>query len=393
MKYALITFGIGGTAIALIEVFNRRAHLQQFVDALKWKLRALLHAHPLPRNLTGWNPAPSTKDNDVWEQETRRVYSYWMYLQPFFKTKGYLIFEPMNDSQWFQLIPARFEHPTPSKRRSDYPYSRKGYTDDKSLQFTYFSTRVWPARDFDGNEVVIRIVSDKEPSEELLIWRRLDSPTLRNHARNRTIPVLEYLEFDGLIFIVMPWWSSPGQNDFATCAEVLNMADYVLDYVDFLHEHRIVHRDLDVRNMGLNIVNNGTLDYPKGNHNPDEALYAFMDFGFSLIYPYETQLDGVTTTLRYGWEIEDVHPERNPFKLEVHCVVERLQFYVRVVEKHIPQIGPFFDDIVNAEEAERPFAREVLQRFRQMKASLTPEQLNAQLQDRYWLDGKFKAKR
>ncbi|PPQ79174.1 hypothetical protein CVT24_012888 [Panaeolus cyanescens] len=359
---------------------------------LVWRLRSVLHCHPLPRQLAGWQPTPlSYDDQDQFAREMFEIQSYWLYLDTFFHLKGYRIFKPVDgnfhERKWLNLVPGPHEESKRSKgrRRSDYPYARKGYPDDYPMQFFFSSPRVWPARDVDGNDLIIRLVSDDQCSDELRIWRRLHSPGVKNHPRNRAIPVLEYLEFDGLTFIVMPRWDSPSSNDYATAEEVLNMAECIFDAVDFLHEHRIVHRDLEFQNVGLNVVI-GKQRYPKGNHDPKEAMYAIIDFGFSLIYPYETHLEEATTTLRYGCEFEDENPPRNPFTLETYYAAKMIQHSARIVEKFIPEIGPFFDDILNAEEANRPFAREVLQRFRQLKSSLTTDQLKMPLEDRYWTD-------
>ncbi|PPR00532.1 hypothetical protein CVT24_005506 [Panaeolus cyanescens] len=319
--------------------------------------------------------------------------SYWLYLDSFFQLRGYTIFKPMNgnfnDMQWFTLVPSPQQNSTrPIARRSDYPYARKGYPDDTCLQFFFSSTRVWPARDRNGNDLIIRLVSDNQISDELRIWRRLHSPAIKNHPRNRAIPVVEYLAFDGLTFIVMPWWDLPCANDYATVEELLNMAECVLDSVDFLHEHRILHRDLGSDNLGLNVViGSHRLSYPKGHHDPKEALYAIIDFGVSVMYPYETRLEDVTTTLRYGCEIDEPEIPRNPSKLEVYFVMKMLEHEIRVVEKYVPEIGPFFEDILKREEAERPFAREVLYQFRKLKASVTPDQLKMPIHDRYWKNG------
>ncbi|PPQ79173.1 hypothetical protein CVT24_012887 [Panaeolus cyanescens] len=355
-----------------------------------WRVRSTLHCHPLPRRLEGWDPTPLARDDtEQLDQEMFEKQSHWLYLEGFFQLKGYTMFKPVNRNfdkrKWNTLIPN--PHQASSKARcSEYPYARKGYTEEP-LQFYYTSMRVWPVRDDHGNDLVIRLVSDSEISDELRIWRRLHSPGIKNHPRNRVIPVLEYLEFDGLIFIVMPWWDSPAFSDYATAEEILNMAECILDTVDFFHEHRIVHRDIAFQNIRLNVIIDKNHDFPKGHHDPKEALYTIIDFGFSLIYPYETPLEEVTTTLRYGCEVPSKIKEyraRNPFTLETHYTVKMIEGAARVVEKFIPEIGPFFDDILNVEEANRPFAREVLQRFRQLKASLTPEQLHTPVQDRYW---------
>ncbi|PPR00535.1 hypothetical protein CVT24_005509 [Panaeolus cyanescens] len=308
--------------------------------------------------------------------------SHWLYLEGFFRLKGYTMFKPVNRNfgkrGWNILVPGP-QQASSRARCSEYPYARKEYTEEP-LQFYYTF-----------NESL----AYNQTSDELRIWRRLHSPGIKNHPRNRVIPVLEYLEFDGLIFIVMPWWDSPAFSDYATAEEILNMAECILDTVDFFHEHRIVHRDITFQNIGLNVIIDKNHNFPKGHHDPKEALYAIIDFGFSLIYPYETPLEEVTTTLRYGCEVPSKIKEyraRNPFTLETHYTVKMIEGAARVVEKFIPEIGPFFDDILKVEEENRPFAREVLQRFRQLKASLTPEQLHTPVQDRYWKRGKFYSK-
>lgn len=50
----------------------------------------------------------------------------------------------------------------------------------------------------------LRLISGREPSDELRIFQRLNTKEARADPRNHSIHVLEYIAFDGLIFIVMP---------------------------------------------------------------------------------------------------------------------------------------------------------------------------------------------
>ncbi|PPR00540.1 hypothetical protein CVT24_005514 [Panaeolus cyanescens] len=283
-------------AIAIVFVYiHLYPGLHAFIRFVKlhviWGLRSTLHCHPLPRRLEGWDPTPSARDD--MEQLAKEMFekqSSWLYLEGFFQLKGYTMFKPVDrnfhNRKWYTLVPDP-QQASSKARRSEYPYARKGYTEEP-LQFYYTSMRVWPVRDVNGNDLVIRLVSDNQTSDELRIWRRLHAPGIKNHPRNRVIPVLEYLEFDGLVFIVMPWWNSPALSDYATTEEIFNMAECILDTVDFLHEHRIVHRDMDFQNVGINVTFDPSQDFPKGHNDPKEAIYAIIDFGFSLIYPYES---------------------------------------------------------------------------------------------------------
>ncbi|KAF9035560.1 hypothetical protein BJ165DRAFT_1509985 [Panaeolus papilionaceus] len=385
---------------------NRHSGYITMIKVLVWKLRALLHNHPVPQNLDLWEYTP-TNDRVVRKYDRQRVWGFWLFLQPFFDLHGYRLFEP-RDEKWSNLVPA--QEPTSQTRgrnNSQYPFARKFYEKDTDIQFTssvppifcfnelyhrsnhrFQSLRVWPARDHNRDDVVIRLISGAEPSEELKVWQRLHSPALKNHPRNRSIPVLGYLTFDRLTFIVMPRWGCSIDHDFATTEEVFYFADCILDFVDFLHENRIVHRDLTDTNTCINVISKVGEWFVEGRCNPKDALYAVLDFGHSVAYPLESNLDEITTTLCYGTELKP-HGERNPFKLEMYWVGRMLQRHVRVVEEFIPEIAPYFDNIIEADEAHRPSAKEALEQFRQLQASLSVEQLQKPLKYRFWKEGRL----
>jgi hypothetical protein len=48
------------------------------------------------------------------------------------------------------------------------------------------------------------LVVPASESDELEVYKRLNTPQARQDPRNHTVPVLEWLEHDGLVFVVMP---------------------------------------------------------------------------------------------------------------------------------------------------------------------------------------------
>lgn len=50
-----------------------------------------------------------------------------------------------------------------------------------------------------------RLVSfSGEESDELKIYRLLNTPQARNDPRNHTVPVVDWIEYNGLTFVVSP---------------------------------------------------------------------------------------------------------------------------------------------------------------------------------------------
>lgn len=49
-----------------------------------------------------------------------------------------------------------------------------------------------------------RLASGANPSEELKIFLRLNTPEAREDPRNHTLPILKYLTYSSMIFVVLP---------------------------------------------------------------------------------------------------------------------------------------------------------------------------------------------
>ncbi|KAG2004496.1 other/AgaK1 protein kinase [Coprinopsis cinerea AmutBmut pab1-1] len=293
-----------------------------------------------------------------------------------------------------------------------YPYARRRERHERGLEFIEIqSCRVWAARDNAGREVVIKLVSLGEQEwDELKIYKRLNTPEARADPRNRTLPVLDYIIYNGLVFVVTPRWGEPVVGlSFSKVEQVLVMADQLLEVsptalllrnlanlpmikgMAFLHHQRIAHRDVDTRN----VVMNALYEIAEG-HDCDEirdssvVRYAYIDFEASVILPPDTDIGKVVmkreerlTTIRAGLE----SGESNPFADDIYVLIVVLQRWVRVVENTVPAIGKFFDEIISNYSSDLS-SIEILSKFRRIRAGLTPEQLKSPTPGRFWHKGK-----
>ncbi|KAG6827839.1 hypothetical protein H0H92_010299 [Tricholoma furcatifolium] len=131
----------------------------------------------------------------------------------------------------------------------------------------------------------------------------------------------------------------------------------------------IVHNDFDPQNTGINVITNEEAWYLPGLRNSEQVRYAIYDFGYSEIYPVDESL----------------------FSGEMRILGSILQFYARHLESTIPALGPFFDDLTCDSEKVLT-ARQALERFHDIKNSLTPGQLASPVHGREWHPDRTKSK-
>ncbi|KAG6834972.1 hypothetical protein H0H93_006006 [Arthromyces matolae] len=163
----------------------------------------------------------------------------------------------------------------------------------------------------------------------------------------------------------MPRWPSKiFFHDFGTIAECFQCVEAILEAFDFLHEHRIEHNDVLAQNAGVNVITNNHAWYLEGLRDPLRVRYALYDFGHSLIH----SVDG-------GWSPK-----------EMNNVGQMLNSPFRHLQAQIPSIGLLLDDLQRSAEEEgvRLTARLALQRFQEIKSSLTTEQMQYPVHDRLW---------
>ncbi|TFK34375.1 hypothetical protein BDQ12DRAFT_738249 [Crucibulum laeve] len=382
---------VPAAAYALCHV--RIIQLKSLRERIVWTFRSWHANYPVPLVMDRWQ---FNKENDfaVQLQDLQRP---WMFLQSFFASRGYALYCPDPLSQNWDLYPALTIGSNKPRCEPQFPYALRLYTDDKDIMFAFFSPRVWPARDAQGRDVVIRLVSGRIPSDELKILQRLNTPKVRADPRNHSIYALDYISFDGLVFVIMPRWDNAFGHDFHNVQELMHFTDAFLEGIDFLHEHRIVHCDFSEQNTGMNVLTNVHASYLTGLRDLCVSQYAIYDFGWSLIYPYNTVLEDVTVTTHFNFSFHlrgllTPSGPHNPFQVDVLSVGLILLRWVRHIEDVVPDIGPFFDSMVTSDTTKRFTARQALLEFRKIHSRLSLSQLDSLVTGRFWDNGRIKTK-
>jgi len=90
-------------------------------------------------------------------------------------------------------------------------------------------TIVYAARDAQGRDVVIKVISGRMPTNELRILQALNTQKARADPRNHTIHVLDFICFDSVAFVVMPRWPAAFDPDFGMVKEIMHFMDVILE--------------------------------------------------------------------------------------------------------------------------------------------------------------------
>ncbi|KAF6753298.1 other/AgaK1 protein kinase [Ephemerocybe angulata] len=368
------------------------------VDSLKasvyWTFRSWMHGFPIKQDMSSWTaPYPLS---DEYRDELRGNASRWGFLSPFFKSHGYYLYD-YNDRVGFVHSPA---YPEPRARdesvRDPYPYPYRLWEQPHDLVFTAIETfRMWAARDESGREVIIRMISGPTSSDELKIFQRLNSTKARADPRNHTLPVLEYLTFDGFVFVVMPRWGDSftcdvDQLPFSAVSEIFDLAETLFEGLEFLHENCIAHRDITHGNTVMNVIEPMVFSGRSDMRKPGDVRYAYIDWDAAIIFPEGTDIRSVqvtreirTTTISAGL----VEGLSNPFKDDVRFLTKALARYLRVTENEIPSIGIFFEDVLSRDDRNLPSAKECLTKLRDIRASTSKSILQSRPLYLHWHRG------
>lgn len=203
------------------------------------------------------------------------------------------------------------------------------------------------------------------------------------------MPVIDWLQYDGLTFIVLPRW---GDCVVAFCdltaEQLLLYANTLLEGLVFLHENRIAHRDIALQNTVANVIGRDSTMSNKDAAillHPSVARFAYIDFDAAVMLPMDTVIEDVVMTREMRIGISYLGLKKclaNPFKDDILVLLRTLQTYTRVLEEEIPQIGLFFDTYLKG--LSPPPVGVVFDAFRKLRSELTTEQLGYVPKERLW---------
>ncbi|KAF8881728.1 hypothetical protein CPB85DRAFT_1567343 [Mucidula mucida] len=337
--------------------------------SIYWTARSWLWNYPVTDDYAIWDTG-DPNDEQVLDSDRIRLLRIWRFLRPFFVSRGYHPYVVKDSTKLFSaLVP----NSSKTNEKMSFPFASCFYQTDADAEAFFFSPFVWPARDKFGRDVMLKAISGPKPTGELQAFRLLHSDALRDDPRNHTIPVLEYIDFNGQVFIVMPRWYHAILADFAKVGELVRYGHAFMEAVVFLHEHNISHGDIILQNMVMDVLLSDdykTTDPLIAGVRGPERRYAFIDFQTAKV---------------------DDDPEilQAAFKKDVAYLVASLEAHLRCIEDVIPKIGPLFDSMKDGESEEQPTAAAALSRYNEICSSLSDEDMEREVAAVRWTDGRL----
>ncbi|KAJ7160404.1 kinase-like domain-containing protein [Mycena filopes] len=272
----------------------------------------------------------------------------------------------------------------------------------------------------DGASVALKLISKDDHPEEERIFRYFSTPDLAADPRNHCLPLLETLsppgDDDKLIFVMklLRPYNSPR---FDTFGEVLEFFRQVFEGMQFMHHHRVAHRD----GNSLNIMMDGRHLFPHGfhpqyqrfTHNPGPIFryskakhhtrtqypvkYYFIDFGISCMFNpgEETLADPIMGGDRSPPEFGPREALRapptsgklDPFSTDIYYIgnMIREEFLDGFPPLGVsPKFGfdfmrPLVSDMVQDDPTKRPTIDEVVARFEEIQIGLSSWKLRSRV--------------
>ncbi|KAH8092613.1 kinase-like domain-containing protein [Cristinia sonorae] len=264
-----------------------------------------------------------------------------------------------------------------------YPYAYHGeHRDDNDevvLTAEDTSGRILYAQDVDGRHVVFKLA--QTDTDEVRIARMINSLDLEVIRSNCILPVLDILEIDERFsFIVMPRWSDTNLDRLCSDdKDILRLIHGLLKALVFLHQRRIVHRDIKIGNTLVNYFTGSPAPVvfplpPLVEGHTHILEHAIMDFNISFIAPPTADVRTYRRSYRLAWAGTPPQPndiwqgefEYNPFAFDVGCMGVMFCDYFQAFCPHIPILAPLLDRMTTRDVEKRCTAEEALAFFEEL---------------------------
>ncbi|KAJ3509594.1 hypothetical protein NLJ89_g5145 [Agrocybe chaxingu] len=354
-----------------------------------------------PKTFSDWKALvdPCRKGQRAQDFQHHECWWYpWFALRPFFKSRGYTLFElDVTDSNSRPCIPG----PPSQDSFGLYGSETRNAKAMPNTEFFHNGIAV-AARDESNRDVVIKLLGKRSDSpdisEEYQILCLLNTESAREDQRNATLPVLEFIDYEDWKFAVMPMWCGSAAYPLLTSEECLNLASQLLHALAYLHEKNIAHRDISPDNLVLNY--HGHLpdlffwSQPEGNgkfcvpipfkpvpefRSTFPVKYSLIDFGYSVHFPPDTPRSERLINDRRGRptrapEVDSDHLY-DPFTTDVYQAAQMIfsWFGWRILNE-VPKLLDLMHDMTSANPADRISVDSAASRMKILYDELPPRE-------------------
>ncbi|KAJ7723910.1 kinase-like domain-containing protein [Mycena metata] len=249
---------------------------------------------PLPPHLEYWERLDSQNST------AHLVDEPWRHFEPYLASRGYSLCwryysreRPQTPLRLGSLNYPVAEDPFRPRRREGFVHF---YDKDKNIhengidQTTGWLTQcanLKMAYDTQDRVCALKALHNVRSRAEIDIISFLNSPEMRSCADNHTIPLLDKVVTEEWTFIVMPYWPRSAQNCIPWEVEdYFNRLTQALEGLSFMYRHGIIHRDISVGNMLLNL--HSAVPGVYSSFTRRNVAMAYIDLGCACRFPADS---------------------------------------------------------------------------------------------------------
>ncbi|KAN0091510.1 Protein kinase-like domain containing protein [Tylopilus felleus] len=339
-----------------------------------------MRAQVSQRMVAIWGTADNTLPEEL---DPREVWWRDRYTQ--LSNRGYLL-RPRYSPEW---VPS-------------WKSSNSDGTDSEDGKRLKYGQVIDATRTSDGNVVTLKRLRQGEHPYEADIALSFSSQVLVSRPENHCVPVYEVFALDGendTMVMVMPLLRPYNNPSFDTMGEAVECFRQLFEGLQFMHRHRVAHRDC----MNRNIMLDPTHLYPESFHpvatdlNKDctgdakhftrtqrPPKYYFIDFGISRRYdpsdtnPKEKPIWGGDKEVP---EFQNSSQPCDPFATDVFYIGNAIKMDFILEKRGFEFMKPLIASMIQADPDKRPKMDEVVARFDEIQRGLNPRKLRSRVVD------------
>jgi len=238
----------------------------------------------------------------------------------------------------------------------------------------------------DGALVTLKMIEHSVHPYEVEIARMFCEEPIKSDPRNHCVQILEVLQDpieQDVSIIIMPILKAYHKPHFDTVGEAVDFFHQALEGLQFMHKHRVAHRDISL----LNVMMDPLPLYPKLYHPTDDTMtrdfskrvrpytrterptrYYFIDFGLSRKYgpeddhPLELPIFGGDKTVP-EFQADGYDKASDPFATDIYYLGNRFREEFLKMYSGLEFMSDLVAAMVASDPQKRPTADEAVSRF------------------------------